>query len=61
MKTSFCIMVMVALFAQGAVVIAEDGSSEGTGQIKWLNGIDAALSQAKSENKPVFLDFFNPN
>lgn len=29
-------------------------------QIQWEKSFDAALSRAKAENKPVFLDFFNP-
>lgn len=28
--------------------------------IHWETEMDQALSRAKSENKPVLLDFFNP-
>jgi len=28
--------------------------------IKWETELDAALARAKSENKPVLMDFFNP-
>jgi hypothetical protein len=28
--------------------------------IKWESEMQAALKRAKSENKPVLLDFFNP-
>ena len=30
------------------------------GVIQWETDMDKALSRAKSENKPVLLDFFNP-
>jgi hypothetical protein len=29
--------------------------------VKWESTMDAALLKAKGENKPVLLDFFNPN
>ncbi len=29
-------------------------------EVKWLKDVDEALSLAKSEGKPVLLDFFNP-
>ncbi len=29
-------------------------------EVKWLKDVDKALSLAKSEGKPVLLDFFNP-
>lgn len=29
-------------------------------KIKWESQMDAALSRAQSERKPVLLDFFNP-
>jgi uncharacterized protein YyaL (SSP411 family) len=28
--------------------------------IRWENDLDEALRKAKSENKPVLMDFFNP-
>lgn len=29
-------------------------------QIQWETEFDTALAHAKNENKPIFLDFFNP-
>jgi hypothetical protein len=29
-------------------------------EIKWEADIDVALAQARSENRPVLLDFYNP-
>ena len=31
-----------------------------TNNIKWESEMQVALKRAKSENKPVLLDFFNP-
>jgi hypothetical protein len=31
-----------------------------TSKINWETELDIALSRAKVESKPVFLDFFNP-
>lgn len=30
-------------------------------KVSWLTDMDKALEQAKKTNKPVLLDFFNPN
>jgi hypothetical protein len=30
-------------------------------EIKWEKEMDAALARAKTEKKPILLDFFNPN
>jgi len=29
-------------------------------KIKWETDIDSAVARAKSEDKPILLDFFNP-
>lgn len=29
-------------------------------KIKWETELDKALNRAKTESKPIFLDFFNP-
>ncbi len=30
------------------------------GKIQWESSMDAAKEKAKAEDKPIFLDFFNP-
>jgi uncharacterized protein YyaL (SSP411 family) len=30
-------------------------------EVKWIGDVESALSLAKSANKPILLDFFNPN
>jgi hypothetical protein len=37
-----------------------DAQEEAMGEVKWLKEVDRGLSLAKSEGKPVLLDFFNP-
>ena len=38
------------------------GPAGGQGKgIQWETNFDEALARAKAEDKPVFLDFFNPN
>lgn len=38
--------------------LAPDVSGEG---IYWETNLDEALRRARAENKPILLDFFNPN
>ena len=38
--------------------LAPDISGEG---IYWETNLDEALRRARTENKPILLDFFNPN
>ena len=60
MKRLCQLTIIVVLFAHCGMVVAADSSKQATQQIHWLTGLDEALARAKSENKPVFLDFFNP-
>ena len=30
------------------------------GNVNWETNVESALSRGQQENKPVFLDFFNP-
>jgi hypothetical protein len=30
-------------------------------QIKWEKDFQASIAKAKADNKPILLDFFNPN
>ncbi len=60
MKSVFRLTIIVVLFAQAMIVLADDESSEKTSPIKWLTGVEQALAEGKSKNKPVLLDFFNP-
>jgi hypothetical protein len=55
------LVVAVALVLQTALIWpAEPVGGQGKG-IEWLTNFDEALARAKAENKPVYLDFFNPN
>jgi hypothetical protein len=58
------ILVMVTLLAFSisltAATASEPKKTEGAG-IQWLTSLDQAIKQAKAENKPILLDFFNPS
>jgi hypothetical protein len=60
MKTLISFTIIAVLFAQAAVGLADNNSGEKTQQIQWLTNVDQALAVAKSKNKPVFLEVFNP-
>jgi hypothetical protein len=61
MKRLCQLWIIMVLLAHCVMVVAADSSRQGNQQIQWLTGLDEALARVKSENKPVFLDFFNPN
>jgi thiol-disulfide isomerase/thioredoxin len=42
----------------GAILIAAAAAHAQTDEIAWLNDYEAALAQAKEENKPVLVDFY---
>jgi hypothetical protein len=51
---------VVALVLQTALIwpaAPVGGQDQG---IPWVTNFDEALARAKAEDKPVFLDFFNP-
>jgi hypothetical protein len=39
---------------------AAESQKQGGSQIKWLASMDQAVEQAKAQNKPILVDFFNP-
>jgi hypothetical protein len=46
----------VALMGQTVVMAAEEPSQG----IQWAASFQDAMTRAKAENKPVFVEFFNP-
>ena len=55
------LVVAVALALQTALIWpAEPVGGQGK-SIQWVTNFDESLALAKAENKPVYLDFFNPN
>jgi thiol:disulfide interchange protein len=39
---------------------AAESQKQGDSQINWLASMDQAVEQAKAQNKPILVDFFNP-
>jgi len=52
---------VVLVFSIGAsAASAAEPKKQGSSQINWLASIDQAVEQAKAQNKPILIDFFNP-
>ncbi len=51
------IAVVLALGVSPGMVASEPSKSA---QIPWVSSFDTALQLAKQQNKPIFLDFYNP-
>jgi hypothetical protein len=60
MRIVSVVLIAAALVLQYAAI----GPAETTGRsdrgIQWITDFDEALARGRAENKPVFLDFFNP-
>jgi thiol:disulfide interchange protein len=52
---------LVVLCSVALVAVPSQAQKPETSEIQWLNDMETALQRAKSENKPILLDFFNPN
>ncbi|MGB6066035.1 MAG: hypothetical protein WBG50_14640 [Desulfomonilaceae bacterium] len=61
MKKSFVLVVITALCAAAFTAGASQAQKQEAPRVHWLTDLGAGLRQAKLENKPVLLDFFNPN
>jgi hypothetical protein len=61
MRTALVFLVTLTLMAQVGVTPSPGGASNQEQGIQWAAGFDEALGQARASNKPVLLDFFNPN
>lgn len=57
--TSF--LAVAAFLLVQVIFMPLTASAEGNDQIKWQTNFSEALARARSENKPVLLDFFNPS
>jgi len=54
-------MALVVFFAAALVAVGSQAEKQEASEVQWLTDMRTALQRAKSENKPIFLDFFNPN
>ncbi len=51
--------VFIVLGISASALAAEPLKHDGV-KINWLTSMDQAIEQAKAQNKPIFMDFFNP-
>jgi thiol:disulfide interchange protein len=61
MKKSSLLVALVVLCAAALVAVSSQAQKQEASEIQWLTDMGTALQRAKSENKPILLDFFNPN
>jgi hypothetical protein len=61
MKRSSVLVALVVFCAATLVAIPSQAQKQEASEIQWLTDMGTALQRAKSENKPILLDFFNPN
>ena len=60
MQKSVLYLVVLTVFTVTFPVAAAESQKQSGSQINWLNSIDQAIEQAKAQNKPILIDFFNP-
>ena len=61
MKKSSVFVALMVFCAAALVAASSQAQKQEASEIQWLTDMRTALKRAKSENKPIFLDFFNPN
>lgn len=61
MRIALVLSVIVTVMAQVGVIPSWGSTGKQEQGIQWAAGFDEALDQARAANKPVLLDFFNPN
>ena len=54
----FSVLLVFSIGASAAS--AAESQKQGNSQINWLASMDQAVKQAKAQNKPILVDFFNP-
>lgn len=59
-KILLIVTLLAFLISVTAATASEPKKTGGTG-IQWLTSMDQAVKRAKAENRPILLDFFNPN
>jgi hypothetical protein len=61
MKKASVLVALLVFCAAALVATSSHAQKQEASEIQWLTDMGTALKRAKSENKPIFLDFFNPN
>jgi hypothetical protein len=61
MRKLSVLALLVVLGAIIVVAVSSQAQNQEPSGIQWLSDMGTALKRAKSEHKPILLDFFNPN
>ncbi len=61
MKKLLILTALMVLCAAALVTVSSQAQQHEASEIQWFSDMGTALQRAKSENKPILLDFFNPN
>jgi thiol:disulfide interchange protein len=61
MKKSSVLVTLLVFCSAALMAVSSQAQKQEASEIQWLTDMGTALKRAKSENKPIFLDFFNPN
>ncbi len=61
MTRSSVLVALMIFCATALVAVGSQAQKQEASEIQWLTDMGTALKRAKLENKPIFLDFFNPN
>jgi hypothetical protein len=60
MRKLVLFLALLVFSTAASAVPAAELQKQGSSQIKWLASLDQAVEQAKAQNKPILIDFFNP-
>ena len=61
MKKSLVPTALMVFCAAALAPVDSQAQKQDVSGIQWLSDLGAALQRAKTEKKPILLDFFNPN
>jgi hypothetical protein len=60
MRKLVLFLVLLAFSIGASAASATEPQKQGGSKINWLADMDQAVKQAKAQNKPILVDFFNP-
>jgi hypothetical protein len=60
MRKLVLFLALLVFSTAASVASAAEPQKQGGSQINWLASLDQAVQQAKAQNKPILVDFFNP-
>jgi len=60
MRKLVLFLVLTVLSISASAALAAEPQKPGDSKINWLTSMDQAVEQAKAQDKPILIDFFNP-